>query len=412
VTNGPFTKKEQVDEPGIIGARWWQESIAVPRRQAMHAVLVVGGISAAMVLLGTCATTCAIGGVALSGSGSSPPDHNIEPRSSLDMQKEYGWDFGAAGEALVFDGKSTKPFDRSALGRMETDLAPAQARLSPWFVPTLFQSVTAVPKSAPAADPRTIPFVALKDALHPIFTFEMEEMFRQGKALAALVEKERPQQLAVIVDLSGPAAVAFAAGAAGALDPVFLFDNWPHPRGVVLAHRTLAAAAYYQPLFAEARAAAAAKAKPPMFVLDRTRLASYTDDTTQFDNRHIARMPGAISLATLGVKNAIYVAQGGLESDDLVDDFLAYRGKGISLRHAQDVTIAQTKALADFPLLSPLERKTDYSRGVASPEGTRPRPSTFGTVPVAVAVGTGVILGAKLSRSGSWNRTSGTSSGS
>jgi hypothetical protein len=33
-------------------------------------------------------------------------------------------------------------------------------------------------------------------------------------------------------------------------------------------------------------------------------------------------------------------------------------------------------------------------------------------IPVAVAVGTGVILGAKLSRSGSWNRTSSTSSGS
>jgi hypothetical protein len=36
----------------------------------------------------------------------------------------------------------------------------------------------------------------------------------------------------------------------------------------------------------------------------------------------------------------------------------------------------------------------------------------FGTVPVAVAVGTGVILGAKAARSGSWNRTSSTSTSS
>lgn len=411
MTNGPFTKKEAVDEPGIIGARWWQESIAVPRRQALHAFLIIGGVGAAMVAISTCATTCAIGGMAVSGAGSSPPDHKIEPRDALAMQKEYGWDFGAAGETLVFDGQSTKPFDRTALPRMETELAPKSEALAPWFVPTLFQSTTAFPKSAPSGDPRSGAFVPLKDALVPISTLEMELAFQQGKAFAALVGKEHPKDLAVIVDLHGPAAVAFAAGAAAALDPVFLFDNWPHPRGVVPAHKTLAAAAYYQPLFAEARAAKAAT-KPPMFVLDRNRLASYMDDTTQFDNRHIARVPGASSLTTLGVKNVIYVAQGGLESDDLVDDFLAYKGKQLALRFAQDVTIADAPTLKAFPPLSPLERKTDYSTGVASPEGTRPRPATFGTVPVAVAVGTGVILGAKLSRNGSWNRTSGTSSGS
>jgi hypothetical protein len=38
---------------------------------------------------------------------------------------------------------------------------------------------------------------------------------------------------------------------------------------------------------------------------------------------------------------------------------------------------------------------------------TKPRPTTFGTVPVVIAVGTGVILGARYSRSGSWNRASG-----
>jgi hypothetical protein len=410
VTNGPFTKKEAVDEPGIIGARWWQESIAVPRRNALQAVLVVGGISAAMVVLGTCATTCAIVGVATSG-GTSPPDHTIEPRNALDMQKEYGWDFGAAGETLVFDGQSTKPFDRSALALMETDFAPADPRLAAWFVPTLFQSATAVPRSTPAGDPRSGAFVPLKDALAPIFTPKMEVAFQQGKALAALLEKERPTGVAVIVDLAGPEAVAFAAGAAGALDPVFLFDNWPHPRGVVPAHVTLAAAAYYQPVFAAARAAKP-NGKMPMFVLDRMRLATYADDATQFDNRHIARMPSPKSLPGLGVQTVLYVSPEPRESADLVDDFLAYAGSKITLRLAPFPVLPAVGAVSQFPLHTPTARATDYSRGVASPEGTRPRPSSFGMVPVAVAVGTGTILGAKLSRSGSWNRTSGTSSGS
>jgi hypothetical protein len=42
---------------------------------------------------------------------------------------------------------------------------------------------------------------------------------------------------------------------------------------------------------------------------------------------------------------------------------------------------------------------------------SRPHPADFATVPVAIAIGTGLILGARYSRSGSWNRTSGGSGG-
>jgi hypothetical protein len=35
-----------------------------------------------------------------------------------------------------------------------------------------------------------------------------------------------------------------------------------------------------------------------------------------------------------------------------------------------------------------------------------PRPPGFGTVPVVVHARTGTVLGAQMSRSGSWNRTS------
>jgi uncharacterized protein (DUF885 family) len=36
------------------------------------------------------------------------------------MQKAHGWSFGAVGEALVFDGQTTAPFDRAALATLPT----------------------------------------------------------------------------------------------------------------------------------------------------------------------------------------------------------------------------------------------------------------------------------------------------
>ena len=275
----------------------------------------------------------------------------------------------------------------------------------------------------------------------------MEAAFQQGKALASLLDKDpRAKDVSVVVDLPGPQAVAFAAGASGVLDPVFLFDNWPHPRGVVPAHLTLAAAAYYQPLFASAKATRPKGARP-MFVLDRKRLASYTDDASQFDNRHTARLPSATNLAGLGTKTVLYVSPNAVdrqELDDLVDDFLSFASAQIALKilpltafdagagaqgspyfyggssttHPQFWThwSAPPSGLATNEVQSytPTPRTTPFSTGTPTPTSStsRPRPTNFGTVPVAIAVGTGVVLGAKLSRSGSWNRTYSTSSGS
>ncbi len=440
-----FTRQEVVDKPGIIGARWWQQSIAtqVPRRQAMTGLLALGGVLAAMAAIGTCAAVASKG----SSGGTSPDDVSFQPRGALDMQKEYGWNFGATGETLVFDGKSTQAFDRTALARMPDELAPAESRHAPFYVPTLFQSPTALPKSTPAGDTSALPFAPLKDALVPISTPAMETAFQQGKALASLLDKDpRAKDVTVVVDLPGPQAVAFAAGASGVLDPVFLFDNWPHPRGVVPAHLTLAAAAYYQPLFASAKATRPKGARP-MFVLDRKRLASYTDDASQFDNRHTARLPSAANLAGLGTKTVLYVSPNAVdrqELDDLVDDFLAFASAQIALKilpltafdpggaaqgspyfyggssttHTQFWThwSAPSSGLATNEVQSytPTPRTTPFSTGTPTPTSStsRPRPTNFGTVPVAIAVGTGVVLGAKLSRSGSWNRTYSTSSGS
>jgi hypothetical protein len=444
----PFERHEHLDEPGIIGARWWQQSLAeqgdaVSRRSALGGILIAtGAIMAAGVAFSTCVAAVSSGG---------GDDYRTESRGALDMQREYGWSFGAAAERLTFDGTSTRAFDRAALGHLADDLRPASARHAPFFVPTLFQSPSALARSIPQGDtPTTTP---LSQALTPIFTPAMDRAYRAGRALASLFRGQSPAA-AVLVDLPGPEAVAFAAGAAGVLDPVFLFDNWPHPRGVVPAHLTLAAAAYYQPLFARRKAASGA----PLFVLDRARLASYVDDAAQFDNRHVARLPSAAQLKSLGVQHVLHVVPSSAipqEMDDLNDDFVLYAKAGIEVRllgadaFSQDPGTSAEPAAdeddlvprayyggsarshlwfwTDYPWIRPPSSKpppqapsmsrpgkdyivrartTPFSTGSPSTGGTRPRPGGFGTVSVVVAVATGAILGAKLSRSGSWLRSS------
>src|SRR5262249_38185625 len=154
------------------------------------------------------------------------------------------------------------------------------------------------------------------------------------------------------------------AGAAIAFDPVFLFDNWPHPRGVVRAHQTLATAAYYQPLFKKERATSG---KPPMFVLDRRRLSTYTDDATQFDNRYVSKLPqpGSVMSRTLGAEHVLYVVPRGLDTarelDDLNDDFVAYAAAGL------DVKAVATEAFYSAPTppvdASSFERRPPPSPG-------------------------------------------------
>ena len=465
-TQDPFDRTEFLDEPGIVGARWWHKSLvassdAAGRRAALTGILVASGAIATIGVM-----VAAVGSSSSGSSGSSGADYRSESRGALEMQKQFGWSFGATTEPLTFDGQSLKPFDATALARMSDDLRPARPEHAPYYVPTLFQSPTALPKSLPQEDLATV--APLKDALRPIFTTAMDRAYRRGKALGSLFKAAPGANAAIVVDLPGPEAVAFAAGAAGVFDPVFLFDNWPHPRGVVPAHLTLAAATYYQPLFAKLRAGAGAR---PLFVLDRARLSAYVDDSTQFDNRHVSRLPGAAQLKQLGVQRVLYVPPAGgdtTETDDLNDDFVLYRGAGLDVKLAgadifgpEPMPPASAAPPAgadadawppyfyggaaashhwfwrDYPWVKPppagpgrasasaapvepsaarpgkdyepRPRATTFSSGApttAASSSLRPRPSGFGTVPVMVAIATGLVLGAKLYRNGSWNRSS------
>jgi hypothetical protein len=470
MNDAPFQRDAQVDKPGIVGARWWHAALAdrdaqIARRDAIRNILIVGGVLAGFgALLALC------GRAASSSSSSSipsiPDDAQEQRKHSLDMQKAYGWNFGAIGESLVFDGATTAPFDRAALATLPSDLQPSRSDLLPFYVRTLFEASYAAPASIGTLAPEEAQgFQTLASVMQPLHTPAMDTAFEKGKSLASVFAAladaggaATDAKAAIVVDLVGPEAVAFAAGAADVFDPVFLFDNWPHPRGVVRSHETLAATSYYQPLFAKARTTSLKK--PPLFVVDRRRLSPYTDDATQFDNRYVAKLPvPASALERLGVNHVLYVVplevDTGKESDDLNEDFVAYQNGSIEIRpiaadafrkadpqpadpvppggqpnNVSDRLLAESNyryygaspaahhsffavhpwakpprpaTMKPAPTLAahyvPQSRATQYS--------SSSRPSSFGTVPVLVALGTGAILGARYSRSGSWNRSTG-----
>jgi hypothetical protein len=388
VSERPLRQDFRVDEPGLVGARWWQDSVIDPvgRRHTILTLLAVGvGLGVAGLAIDACEPT------------------KTSRLGALDLQRKYGWAFGAATENLVFNGQSTQPFDRSRLAWMVADMTPRVAAHRPFYVQTLFESPTALPTAVSEGDPTTIP--SLKDALQPIFTQGMHDIFKWVQAnvdtLAAVTGA------ALVVDLDGQDAVAFAAAASSRFDPVFLFDNWPHPHGVVPAHLTLAAAAYYQPMFANAATASQSDPRPPapMFVLDRQRLATYTDSASQFDNRWVARMPGVQALRAMGIKRFLYVgpAANARELDDLNDDFVTDHSAGISvvLVDATSIDALQLKTHLDVEYV-PVARRTLFSSGIAG--GGRPTPAEFGSVPVVLSLVGGTLLGVAWSRSGTWNR--------
>ncbi len=466
----PYARDRAVDKPAIVGARWWHASLAdqtsqILRRDAIRNILIAGGIIAGFgALLAMCIKVGAsTPSTSSSGYGPLSDDYTAIRKTALAMQKTYGWSFGATSEPLVFDGVTTKRFEPGAIHSLARDLSPIQTSLKPFFQSTLFDSPDATPTSSKTLDDaETAGFRPLAESVQPIFTPAMEAAYRCGKSLASLFaslveERLTPAsaKVALLVDLAGPEAVAFAAGAANVFDPVFLFDNWPHPRGVVRAQETLSAAAYYQPLFAETKRKLDARTvRPAMFVLDRRRLAPYTDDATQFDNRYVAKLPlTAAEMRALGADHVLYVvptrADTALESDDLNDDLVVYAAGGVDVKAlsldlfsnapadssdaggAGEVYYGGSRAshhafFVDYPWAKPAHpatsrpasnpgksftpqgRVTAYSVGNPGSNGrSKSTPSAFGTVPVVVAVATGVILGSRYSRSGSWNRTSG-----
>jgi hypothetical protein len=341
----PFSRKAFVDGDEVVGARWWQESVRmsetpVSRRRALQALALLGGSAAVFGIV-----------AALAG----PDDHVDISMDSLELQKREGWNVGQEGAALRFpvssgaDGDGSTSWEQT-LPALATDLAPAEASLQPFYVPTLFQAL-----ESPSG--RT-----LRSEVKPSQPADAHDDALRGEAILSLFRAvEMPKDTALILDLEGPTSIAVAATLASGFEPVFTFDNWPHPLGVVPSHLTLASAVFYRPVFLRARAVRPPDA-PPVFVLDRNRLAHYTDEDGQFDNRYVAKLPTAENLRSLGIRHLLYLTPGKndlRELDDLNDDFVELA------RHSIDVKVlplSDLEAAAPSPE-TPAPRTTYYYGG-------------------------------------------------
>jgi hypothetical protein len=271
----------------------------------------------------------AAGSVVLGGCADiieQQPD--VAMQRGLDEQESSGWNTGAEWKPLVFPGARDTDITGGARWRDEMitlapRLAPASGRWTPYYNPTLFQSLET---------PRNYD---LRAAVRPILTQEMWMAWRRGDALRSLLSQGGTcrTDVALVLDLPGPEATAVAAALSPCVEPVFVFANWPHPLGVVPAHETLAAALYFLPSFEADRPKRAATAAPA-FVLDRNRLAHYEDFAGQFDNRYLASLPPADALRSAGIRHILYVTpddQVTEESDDLNDDLVALDQGGVNV---------------------------------------------------------------------------------
>jgi hypothetical protein len=313
------------DEPELVGAQWWRTAIeeegdGPSRRQAL---LSLAGLAAAGLTVGG----------ALGSSGcclpASEPELELNDRA-LALQKQYGWDVGSAGAPLALPeglaGTLTEgpPVDPEVLDSLVERLAPTNPAHAPFYLPVLFQSLTATPTS-----PEGAPGTRLRDVIRPLDGPVLQEALQKGRGLASLFESAPPGR-AVVVDLPGHEAVAFAAGLADRFDPVFILDNWPHPQGVVPSHLTLAATLQMLPELETAAALRSPKAMP-VFVLDSNRLAPFDETGERFDNRYLALLPSAEQLKAMGITEVFYVrpTADSQELDDLNADLVEWQGAGI-----------------------------------------------------------------------------------
>ncbi|HRI71415.1 MAG TPA: hypothetical protein PK156_44585 [Polyangium sp.] len=448
-SENPFVRDEWLDKPGIVGARWWNQSLReATKLQTRRTVLLVAGAATAMLACGVVASS-----IAASAVGSDDIETREEMRPALALQRDHGWNFGATNELLVYDGVTTTPFDRPSLARLVDELAPVRPDLQPYYVNTLFQSPEALPTKPLPVEEGQSAVKPIAEALRPIFTSQMGQLYKIGQSLATLLTTGSAAPVALVIDMDGPNAVAFAAGVAEAFDPVFLFDNWPHPRGVVPAHKTLAAAVYYQPRFASTKAARAPKW--PAFVLDRQRLAPYVDDARQFDNRWFAKLPSASLIAVLNVAHVLYVVEQVAhlpELGDLNDVFVALDASKVDVRAVTTTAFVprppsevkpggreyfyggdetsdagffghypwKAPPLPPGPLVTtadmhasayhPAPRSNKFAAAGITGVDTLMGTPKIGLVPVVIAAGTGILLGAKLAgRNGTWGRSGGSS---
>jgi hypothetical protein len=329
----PFGLQAGYDQDELLGARWWhaasrggsagasqQRNHDQSRRTALQTLLALGGIA----VLGTVAA----------GALRSRRRHTVTSGElgdvvhlqSLQLQQQQGLAHGATELPFAFPDAVARsvddqPLDLAWFDRLAADLQPADPAWLPSYVPTLFQAARANGSESLRRDLRLVHNAAMQRAHDRAVA--VRELLGSAEAAAKWL---------LVVDLPGPESVAFAAGLQPAVTAVFGFDNWPHPRGVVPAHLTLAATLYYRSRFLSP---APASKRPAALVLDRLRLSPYQNEPERFDNRHLAKLPTGTSLLAQGIERVLYVVPEGaeaVESLDLNERFVEYRDAGIQVR--------------------------------------------------------------------------------
>lgn len=248
-------------------------------------------------------------------------------QDSLDLQRKEGWNVGSTDKALSFFYSSAKDSqnredwqDYRDPNKLIATYQPASSTWQPYFVPTLMQSLSQQ---------------SLRDKITPVNNGDMQATYGQAQALRELVSQaQNPAQTLIISDLEGASSIAFGAAFADSAHVIPIFDNWPHPLGVVPSHQTLGAMVYHAREIEEKKAKVPANA-PAVLLLDSNRLNAYKDEETQFDNRYMSKVPSAADLKQRGVQNVMYVvkdASRNEELDDLNDEFVEWQKQGINVK--------------------------------------------------------------------------------
>ncbi|MEZ5964829.1 MAG: hypothetical protein R3F56_13370 [Planctomycetota bacterium] len=314
----PFHCERFYDQVELLGGHWWQVRLQEQLEQAATPASLQSRRTLLAVVAGLTGVAV-IGGTALVFARRGRDDV-----ASVDLQREQGFDVGVRGQTVPLPDlarvdASGAPIRLEAMPALAVDLQPAQAEWRPFYVPTLFQAL--------ATDAR------LRSVMTGMDSPDMRSAHACAAVLRAILGAGDAAGVALVLDLPGPQAVAFAAGLQPDFDPVFVFDNWPHPRGVVPAHQTLAAALFHRPAFVAA--ARGTGSRPPVFVLDRARLSDYANEPDRFDNRYVAHLPAAADLRGRGVGRVLYVVGADaprLEADDLNEQFVALREGGLDVK--------------------------------------------------------------------------------
>jgi len=245
---------------------------------------------------------------------------------SLELQKKEGWNVGSTDKALTYTaGVTTTDSVNKAVSAFDPNYLisvyqPRDAQWQPFFTPTLLQSLSQV---------------SLNKEIKLIRTGDMVEAYQRAEGLRSLIASgKNTNQTLIISDLPGPASIAVGAALADVVTLVPVFDNWPHPLGVVRSHETLGAMAYYASEIDEKRGKLPENS-PAMLLLDANRLSPYTDQDNQFDNRYLAKLPPAEQLKQRGILQVIYITKDqtqATELDDINEDFVEWQKNGINVQ--------------------------------------------------------------------------------